>query len=187
MEPRISRGAAVFVEPVDPAVVRSGSVISFDDPADRSRVVVHRVVRVRETERGVFFETQGDANAAPDGHAVPARGVRGRVRWSVVGLGSLVSWLGQGNVGLGLLTLPLGALALSELGGMRERRRARRERAEIERLTAEIERLEAALAAALRSAPASRTRWALRVLPWLGGGGGRESNPPVRDRLTHPL
>jgi signal peptidase len=61
------------------------------------------------------FRTRGDANAAVDPAAVPARLVRGRVLWSVSVLGAAIDWLKWPNGFVLLVVIPGGILAVSEV------------------------------------------------------------------------
>jgi len=61
------------------------------------------------------FVTQGDANAVPDPHAVPAPLVRGRVPWSVSHLGTALDWLQWPRSFLLLVVGPAVGLAGLEL------------------------------------------------------------------------
>jgi len=140
MAPGIPKGSAVVLAPVDPATLKRGVVIAFDDPGATGRVVTHRIIRRDDRPTGVFFTTQGDANGAPDPLPVPARAVRGQLRWRVVGLGRVIRTL-HGGVAKWLIAGPLGALVLSEVAGTVGRRHRDALRREVIALRAEVARL----------------------------------------------
>jgi signal peptidase len=145
MSPGIPKGAGVVLAPVDPATLRRGTVIAFDDPGAAGRVVTHRIVARDERPTGLFFTTQGDANGAPDPLPVPARAVRGEVRWRIVGLGRLIGALHRGATAKCLIAAPLAALVLSEAGGALGRRRHDALRREVTALRREIALLRASV------------------------------------------
>jgi signal peptidase I len=90
MVPSVPTNALAFVSPISPSDVAENDVISFNDPTDRRRVILHRVTKVVDNNgSGRFFRTQGDANATPDPLLVPGADVRGRLRWHVPKIGVL--------------------------------------------------------------------------------------------------
>jgi signal peptidase len=92
MAPTYPVGSLLVVGQMDASDARPGMAVVFEDPANRGRIVTHRVVE-RVPAETLQFRTQGDANAAPDPVTVPARFIRGRVLWQVPHLGSLMAWL----------------------------------------------------------------------------------------------
>jgi len=133
MEPGIPSGSVVVIAPVDAASLQPGAVVSFTDPADRDVVYTHRITGRLEQPTGLFFTTQGDNNPSPDAQPVPARSVRGTVRWRVLGLGRVVEELQHGNTARALVAAPIGILIASEVVGVALGRRHRRALAEIAR------------------------------------------------------
>jgi hypothetical protein len=75
--------------------------------------VTHRVVGDVPGDASAF-RTRGDANATNDPVAIPARLVRGRVLWSVTGLGAVLEWLRWPNGFVLLVVVPAIALVVSE-------------------------------------------------------------------------
>ncbi len=122
MEPTYPVGSMTVVEPIDASEVLPGMALSFIDPSGRGQVVTHRVVRVIRQDSGLFFETQGDANATPDAELVPARNVRGAVRWHVPHLGSGAWALRGARAPLALVVAPGVLLAVGEWRAWRRRR-----------------------------------------------------------------
>ena len=126
MSPTFEVGSLLVVAPVDPSSVDVGMPIAFAPPDTRGRLVSHRVIERVEVADGLAFRTQGDANRLADAQLVPARQVRGQVRWHVVGLGGWLRWL-QWPRGLFVLVVPcLAALVLGEVRDRLEASRARR-------------------------------------------------------------
>jgi hypothetical protein len=109
------------IAPVSPQEIRKHDVISFNDPGDRSRRILHRVVEVIDNGTGRFFKTQGDANNAPDALLVPAQDVRGRLRWSVPKVGSLLRSLKPPMTYVVLVGPPALYLLAGELRGWRRK------------------------------------------------------------------
>lgn len=125
MNPLYPAGTLVAVEPIDAAAIEQGMVIVFRDPGRSDRLIAHRAVKRWPGETS-SWQTQGDANRDPDPWPVPAEDVRGRVRWGVPGLGSVVWKLNGWPGAVALVGFPLGLLAASECSDyVRRRRRAR--------------------------------------------------------------
>jgi signal peptidase len=118
MTPTFGVGSLVVVGPVDPADVEVGMVIAFQDPADATRLVAHRVVG-RAPGADLAFITRGDANATADAVPVPARLVRGRTLWHITYLGTAMDWLQWPRSFLLLVVAPGVLLVLSELRARR--------------------------------------------------------------------
>jgi signal peptidase I len=123
MAPTYAVGALLVVEPVDPADVRVGNALMYEMPGRRGHIVTHRVVEILDSSSGVMFRTQGDANGAPDVEPVPARAVRGRVRWAIPHLGRAVRALHEPAGLAALVGTPAALLAVTELVAWRRRRR----------------------------------------------------------------
>lgn len=123
MAPFLPVGALAVVEPVDPASIEVGQVITFTDPADRGHLITHRVVAVRHDEDGLRLTTRGDANPGSDPLPVRASDLRGRLGSSVPHLGVAVSAVQEPAAPFVLVGLPAVALAGSELVAWRRRRR----------------------------------------------------------------
>ncbi|WP_433504364.1 signal peptidase I [Pseudonocardia halophobica] len=77
MEPTLPVGSTVVVRPAPADRLAVGDIITFTDRqpgTTETRIVTHRIIEVLP---GPSFRTQGDANDAPDPHAVAAADVRG--------------------------------------------------------------------------------------------------------------
>jgi signal peptidase len=107
MEPAIGYGTLLFVEAVPPPDLSIGDVISLRGASDRA-MVTHRIVRIVDRADGPWFETRGDANAAPDPVLVPAGAVIGRVGLVVPAAGEVLIDLAR----------PGGLLVLAGLAGL---------------------------------------------------------------------
>lgn len=126
MAPTYWRGSMLVTEPTVPADVRAGDALMFTAPWLNRRIVTHRVRTIIENPDGTrSFVTRGDANDADDPSPVPAREVRGIVRWGVPKLGTAL-WAIRGKRGLIVLVLiPAIALVLSETWTWRRRKHGR--------------------------------------------------------------
>lgn len=82
MEPAIPLGSAVHAEPVDPATLRAGDVVSLQAGLKHA-VFTHRITRIVTLPDGTYIETKGDNNEAPDPSLVPVEDIVGRVTVSV--------------------------------------------------------------------------------------------------------
>jgi len=122
----IPAGSLVLVEPVDPAAIHPGDVITWQVRPDEATYITHRVVRVQNGTGSLSFVTKGDANPGDDVQPVPAGAVRGRVTMHVPVLGKVRGTL-HGASGIELLAVGAG-LALLVAG----RRRTLRKRPGLE-------------------------------------------------------
>jgi signal peptidase len=92
MEPAIHQGSAIVVEPVAAADLRVGDLVSMRVGPEQA-IFTHRIVRVVERADGLWLETKGDANEAPDPALVPAGAVVGRVSLAISGIGYVIAAL----------------------------------------------------------------------------------------------
>jgi signal peptidase len=84
MEPALGVGSLALVERVPSQQVRVGDVLTFADPAQRGRLVTHRVVEVVERpEGGLAYRTKGDANTHRDPWAIALPAEAGRLAFDV--------------------------------------------------------------------------------------------------------
>jgi signal peptidase len=124
MEPAIGRGAAIIVEPVAADSLAVGDVVSIRVGPEQA-IFTHRIVRVVDRPDGLWIETRGDANAAPDPSIIPVSAVIGRVVLSVPSLGyAIVALSTAAGFGLvaGLAGLLLGLIwAIESLENPRPR------------------------------------------------------------------
>ncbi|MFB6102287.1 MAG: signal peptidase I [Haloplanus sp.] len=107
MEPKMSPGDAVIVREVPPSEIEEGDVITFR--TDSQTPTTHRVVDIRQTERGVAYVTKGDANEEADRGLVLHSQVVGEVAFVIPYLGHVIQFA---NTRMGFLTLVLTPLAL---------------------------------------------------------------------------
>jgi signal peptidase I len=109
MAPALPVGSAIVVEPVDPATLVVGDVVSVrSGPA--SAIFTHRIIRIVQREEFQWLETKGDANGSADPSIVPATNVLGRVSIVIPYAGYLVA-LGSQPSGM-VLVLSVGLLLL---------------------------------------------------------------------------
>ena len=66
MQPAMPVGSVVAVVPERPSELRVGQIVTYRIPVEDHRVVSHRVVRIFEGGGRPIFQTEGDANNAPD-------------------------------------------------------------------------------------------------------------------------
>ena len=122
MAPTYPVGTLLVVEEIDASQVEAGMALVFEDPLEPGRIVTHRVVGPVPADASAF-RTRGDANATNDPAAVPARNVRGRVLWSISGLGAVINWLQWPN-GFLFFVLTPGVLLLGSEVLQRRRQRS---------------------------------------------------------------
>lgn len=114
MAPTLSPGDSVLVEDVRPADVEVGDVITYRRPGSETPTT-HRVVDIRRADGTLEFRTQGDANEEPDTEWVPATHVVGETTMVFPYLGHLVLLAGSRAGLVGLVVVPFGLLAVSEV------------------------------------------------------------------------
>lgn len=110
MEPTLPVGTLLIVQPVNPAEVRLGDVITYQVEPGEPTLVTHRVVEVQSISTGEFqYLTKGDANDAVDPTVVTQAQLMGRA-WYSVPLVGFVS-VAVGGVA-GPLLVPIAGAAL---------------------------------------------------------------------------
>ncbi len=112
MGPALQVGTAIIVEPVDPAELAVGDVVSVRSGPAKA-IFTHRIVRLVQREGSLWLETKGDANPSPDPSILPASDVLGRVEVSIPYAGYLLALTSSLSgmvlvVAVGLLLLTLG-------------------------------------------------------------------------------
>ena|GEM_PF-6185116 len=85
MEPAVSIGEIIAIQPVDPEDIKPGDIVSFKFP-DKVPIT-HRVVEVIESEGQLSFQTKGDANEDPDPYTITSGNLIGRVRFQLPYIG----------------------------------------------------------------------------------------------------
>ncbi len=122
MNPTIDAGDVVIVEENDPSSIEEGDVLTFDaadpeefDAGDGTSIVTHRVVDIEQTDDGLEFVTQGDANNAPDGSAVEEEQVIGVVAFSIPYIGRVISFAGTRTGLMLFVVVPCTLLVVNEL------------------------------------------------------------------------
>jgi len=88
MEPTYHVGSMIYVKEVDPVDIQVGDPITFR--ISDGMVATHRVIAVYEDGS---FQTQGDANDAPDGAPVSPENLVGKPVFSIPYLGYLSDWI----------------------------------------------------------------------------------------------
>lgn len=107
MAPTIPFGSVVLARETDPASIRAGDVVTIR--ADNGVLITHRVIRVVTDRPDLSFQTQGDANPAPDGMLVPARSIVGQVVLFAPLVGFIMAMLASpaGTVSIGAFLILL--------------------------------------------------------------------------------
>ena len=115
MEPAIDTGDVVVNSSISPLDARVGDVVTFNDPQNQSRLITHRLRRVRAKGGMVEMVTKGDANNTTERWTVPANGRIGRVEYRVPKVGYALSFVSGKNGKLLLIALPAILLGAYEL------------------------------------------------------------------------
>ena len=122
MTPAIAPGDVVIVDERDPAAIADSDVITFVRGGNEVPVT-HRVIDVVDGPGGVAFETQGDANGAPDASLVPSENVLGVVMLTIPYIGYVIQFTDSPLGFAALVVVPFGLLLLSELWSFARNRR----------------------------------------------------------------
>jgi signal peptidase I len=115
MQPSIAPGDVVLDKPVQPQKLRAGDVVTFPDPANKKRMITHRVRRVDATAQTVRVITRGDANNQDERWSAPADGRVGRVEARVPMVGHVLQRIHSPFGRMLLLVVPALLLAIVEL------------------------------------------------------------------------
>ena len=108
-------GDVVIDERISPTSAQVGDIVTFRDPEDQSRLITHRVRRIRRQGSHLWFLTRGDANNTFEHWRIAAGGELGRVVYTVPWVGHLAV-ITRTPLGLVLLLgVPLLLLGLDEL------------------------------------------------------------------------
>ncbi len=124
MTPAIEPGDVVIIDERDPASIAEGDVITFVR-GDNDVPVTHRVIGTETVGGGIAFETQGDANDAPDASLVPAENVLGAVMITIPYIGYVIQFAASPAGFITLVVIPFGLLAFSEIWGLYKARTGR--------------------------------------------------------------
>jgi signal peptidase len=89
MKPAIPIGSVVVVGSIGAVDIETGDIIAYSTRDNKDKVVVHRVIEVMIDKDSLNFLTAGDANLNPDGYAIPADDVIGKVWFNMPLLGYL--------------------------------------------------------------------------------------------------
>ncbi len=81
MEPELSLGEVIAIQPVEPEEIKPGDIVSFKFP-DKVPIT-HRVVEVIDLEGQLSFQTKGDANEEPDPYTITSGNLIGQVKFQV--------------------------------------------------------------------------------------------------------
>ena len=115
MEPAIGTGDVVVNSSIKPLDARVGDVVTFQDPQNKSRLITHRLRRVRVRGQMVEMVTKGDANNTTERWSVAMNGRIGRVEYRVPKAGYALAFIGGKNGKLFLIALPALLLGAYEL------------------------------------------------------------------------
>lgn len=114
MEPAISLGSAIVVEPVDPGSLAVGDVVSLRSGPGRA-IFSHRVIRVVLRDGTTWVETKGDANATADPSLTPASQIIGRASITIPNAGYLIALLSSLHGIVFVISLGLGLLLAASM------------------------------------------------------------------------
>jgi signal peptidase len=115
MTPVLRTGDVVVAKKIAPEQARPGDVVTFRSPSDASKLLTHRIQRMRVLDGHTAFVTRGDANTGVERWVVANTGTIARVDLRVPKLGYVTNLAGSRLGRLGFLVIPAVLLALFEL------------------------------------------------------------------------
>lgn len=95
MEPKINKGDIVVVEKLNEKEIKKlkeGEVLVYKH---NDMVIVHRIVRVKEYNGAIYFNTKGDNNGEEDSWTIDEQLVIGRATFKIPYLGVPTVWLNE--------------------------------------------------------------------------------------------
>ena len=118
MEPTISVNEYIYIERVDKSTLKERDIVAYYSEAEdiKGCLVIHRIVKIEETEDGVIYTTQGDANPIPDKLGVRADQILGVYRGRVWFLNWLTSFADPQKLLLMLVVIPMFLISIYEAG-----------------------------------------------------------------------
>lgn len=105
MVPSLGVGSLAFEQPVAASSIKTGDVITFNDPYVHNRLVTHRVIRVIHTQHGLAYRTKGDANPTRDPWTIALPGQVGKVSFDVPYLGYAIVYTRTREIRTALIVL----------------------------------------------------------------------------------
>jgi signal peptidase len=115
MTPTLRVGDLVIDRQERAAGLRPGDIATFRDPDKPSRLLTHRVVRMRIRRGVAYVVTKGDANTGVERWSAPVDGSVGVVELRIPKLGYAVVYIGGRYGRFGMIALPALLLGLYEL------------------------------------------------------------------------
>lgn len=117
MEPEIPTGSVIWIYPADYDNLKEGDIITFSSGGSEQnkQYTTHRVIEVQETEEGVQYRTEGDANEDPDPGTVSPDQIAGKHGFTAPYLGYAVVEGRNSNFFLILIGIASILLVLGEL------------------------------------------------------------------------
>lgn len=145
MDPAIKGGDLIIIKAAEPEEIKVRDVITYFDPDSKKQsTITHRVINIKTVDGKLVFETQGDANPAPDGD-IPAEKLIGKYQFRIAGLGKVAMFM-QTTPGL-LVCVVLPLLLLIAYDVLRRRKFEKTKQTDTDALLAELEQLKAMAAA----------------------------------------
>lgn len=114
MAPVFRAGDVVLVEQRPQSQLRPGMIVTFVAPTAKGRLTTHRIRSVDHRPEGLFLQTKGDANPAPDPDLTPARNVLGVLTSTVPYAGWWLAFYQSPTGNLLILGSPLLLMMLSQ-------------------------------------------------------------------------
>jgi signal peptidase I len=111
MRPAILAGDLLITRPEPATNIRTGDIVSFNDPVLDGRSVTHRVVGIHAAGRRIDFLTRGDANSVSEAWSAAQSSSVGKLVLRVPAVGEAIAWMADRWTRTILLTLA--ALLLS--------------------------------------------------------------------------
>ncbi len=118
MEPNIKVYDVVISKKVSsPKNIKVGDVITFISTSSISKgmTITHRVIEVKETEKGYVYRTKGDNNLSPDTAPAEYNNIIGKVILRIPNLGRVQSFIGTQSGWLIVIVIPALLIIISDI------------------------------------------------------------------------
>jgi len=107
MEPTLHDGDLVVVRGIDISDVQVGDIVAFYEPGTHSKIIIHRVVDIRERGGEIYLKTKGDNNERPDRWLVGREDLIGKMVYRLPGLGHVIRFV-RSPVGICIIAIIYG-------------------------------------------------------------------------------
>lgn len=118
MEPTIHTGSVILSRPIDVSTLAVNDIITFTSPDDPKKVIVHRIVEIKDEDGAKTFITKGDNNNTKDNWVITSSLIKGKSVGQIPYIGFAINYLKTTKgfvIGIGIPALILILLELKKI------------------------------------------------------------------------